>query len=134
MGDYRPATRWGELVFSAGMTPRVAGELTVTGRLGAGVDLAAGRSAAALAATNALAAVAALATGSERIAAVLELTVWIACAPDFTELSAVADGASAGLAERLGRDAPPARAAIGVQSLPGGAPVEVRLVVALGPA
>jgi len=61
----------------------------------------------------------------------LRMTVYIACAADFHELSAVADGASAAISVALGPDNLPARSAIGVQSLPSGAPVEVDLVCAV---
>ena len=59
------------------------------------------------------------------------MTVYIACAPGFTDLSAVADGASDAIFAAGGADALPARSAIGVQSLPFGAPVEVDLVAAV---
>jgi enamine deaminase RidA (YjgF/YER057c/UK114 family) len=54
----------------------------------------------------------------------------VACTPDFTAASAVADGASAAITAELGADALPARSAIGVCALPSGAPVEVQLVAA----
>jgi enamine deaminase RidA (YjgF/YER057c/UK114 family) len=129
-GAYSPAVVAAGLVWSAGMTPRVDGALTVTGRLGDGLGVAEGRAAAALAARNALAAVSAAAGGIDRLGPAVSLTVYVACAGDFVELSAVADGASEALAGLLGGRAA-ARSAVGVQSLPGGAPVEVQLVVSL---
>jgi enamine deaminase RidA (YjgF/YER057c/UK114 family) len=57
--------------------------------------------------------------------------VYIACTPGFTQLSAVADGASAVIAEQVGQAGLPARSAIGVLSLPSGAPVEVELTAAI---
>ncbi len=119
-------------MFSAGMTPRLDGVLNMTGRLGEHVAVPEGRAAAAIAARNALSAVVAAAGGPEQLAALVSLTVHIACAADFTELSAVADGASEAIAGVLALP-PAARAAIGVQALPGGAPVEVQLVAALVP-
>ena len=59
------------------------------------------------------------------------MTVYIACAPDFHDLSTVADGASTAISAALGADALPARSAIGVQTLPSNAPVEVDLVAAV---
>ncbi|MFB4297117.1 RidA family protein [Actinomadura sp. NTSP31] len=111
------------LVASAGMTPREDGRLVVTGLVGRDVDVAAARAAAALAARNAVAAV--TAGESARIRRWVRMTVYVACADGFTELSAVADGASRVLdGLGLGR---PARSAVGVRALPGGAPVEVEL-------
>jgi enamine deaminase RidA (YjgF/YER057c/UK114 family) len=56
------------------------------------------------------------------------MSVYIACVDGFTDLSAVADGASEALEAHLGPVAGrPARSAIGVRALPGGAPVEIEL-------
>ncbi|MFC5749349.1 RidA family protein [Actinomadura rugatobispora] len=131
-GDYVPAVIAPcdpglHLVTSAGMTPRRDGTLTVTGLVGRDVDLTAARDAAGLAARNAVSAVAAAAGGPERIRTWLRMTVYVACDDGVTELSAVADGASAALAELTPDAALPARSAIGVRALPGGAPVEVEL-------
>ncbi|MEU5988460.1 RidA family protein [Spirillospora sp. NPDC047418] len=129
-GAYVPAAaeplRAGDLlVTSAGMTPRVDGRLTATGLVGRDLDVRQAGEAAALAARNAVAAITVGDLGCVR--RWMRMTVYIACADGFTELSAVADAASAvldGLTPRLGR---PARSAVGVRALPGGAPVEVEL-------
>lgn len=129
-GAYIPAVaerlRAGDLLItSAGMTPRVDGRLTATGLVGRDLDVTRARTAAAVAARNAVAAVTVGDPGCVR--RWLRMTVYVACTDDFTDLSAVADGASAVLDELtpgLGR---PARSAIGVRALPGGAPVEVEL-------
>jgi enamine deaminase RidA (YjgF/YER057c/UK114 family) len=117
------------LLASAGMTPREDGRLAVTGLAGRDLDVARARDAAALAARNA---VAALTAGHPApIRRWLRMTVYVACADGFTDLSAVADGASAVLdGLGLGR---PARSAIGVRALPGGAPVEVELTAIAAP-
>lgn len=127
-GNYVPAVHHDGVVYTAGMTPRRDGTLVYTGIVGATLTLDQARAAAALAATNALTAVrSALPTASVRC---LRMTVFVACAPGFTDLSAVADGASAALEEQLGSAALPARSAIGVLALPSGAPVEVELTAA----
>jgi enamine deaminase RidA (YjgF/YER057c/UK114 family) len=113
------------------MTPRRDGQLTAQGRVGVDVTAAAARQAAGVAAENALAAVADAGGGLNRVRTCLRLTVYVACADDFVELSAVADGASAALEAHLGPGGRPARTAVGVRSLPGGAPVEVELMVAV---
>lgn len=127
-GDYVPAVFDDGVVYTAGMTPRRDGVLTVQGVVGASVSLDQARSAAGLAATNALAAArSALPDGVTRLRC-LRMTVYIACAAEFHDLSRVADGASAAISAELGPAALPARSAIGVQSLPSGAPVEIDLV------
>jgi enamine deaminase RidA (YjgF/YER057c/UK114 family) len=76
-------------------------------------------------------AIAAAAGGLGRVRRCLRLTVFVACTDGFSQLSAVADGASAALGEHVGRDALPVRSALGVRALPGGAPVEVELTAAV---
>lgn len=132
MGRYQPATRHGDVVFTAGMTPRRDGVLVVRGVVGADISVDEAKNAAGVAAANALAAVAAAAGGLDNVERLLRLTVFVAAAPGFEALSLVADGASDALAALLGDDARAAvaRSAVGVQALPGGAPVEVELVAA----
>ncbi|PNG94160.1 RidA family protein [Streptomyces malaysiensis] len=131
-GDYRAAVVDGGLAMSAGMTPRVDGRLTVTGVVGLDVALSAAQEAAGLAARNAITAIAVELGGAPgRIRRLLRMTVYVACADGFHELSKVADGASAGLRAVLPDTALPVRSAIGVRSLPGGAPVEVELTAAV---
>lgn len=129
-GDYVPAVCHDGVIYTAGMTPRRAGALVWTGVVGGTLTAEQARSAAGLAALNALSAARAVmpAPGALRC---LRMTVFIACAPGFTALSAVADGASAVLAAELGGAALPARSAIGVRALPSGAPVEVELTAAV---
>ncbi|HET9078166.1 MAG TPA: RidA family protein [Acidimicrobiales bacterium] len=131
-GHYQPVAVHQGVAYTAGMTPRRDGTLVVTGQVGADLDPGQAREAAALATANALSAVAAAAGGLDGIERVLAMTVWIAATGDFTGHTAVADGGSELLSEMLGGP-PAARAAIGVTSLPGGAPVEVALVAALRP-
>lgn len=116
------------------MTPRdLAGELIARGLVGGAVDLALARVAAAQAARNALAAVVAAAGTLEQIERCLRMTVFIACVDGFTDLSVVADAASDELEAHLGPGRRPARSAIGVRSLPGGAPVEIELTAVVTP-
>jgi enamine deaminase RidA (YjgF/YER057c/UK114 family) len=115
------------------MTPRRDGVLTVTGLVGDGVTPEEACAAAHLAARNAVAAAADAAGGPARLRHLLRMTVYVACADGFTELSAVADGASAALDELLPWAGRPARSAIGVRALPGGAPVEVELTALADP-
>ncbi|RCW45835.1 enamine deaminase RidA (YjgF/YER057c/UK114 family) [Halopolyspora algeriensis] len=130
-GTYGPALVHAGIAFSAGMTPRVHGELAVRGIVGRDLDVAAAQSAAAIAARNALAAITGAAGGLERIERCLRLSVFVACTDEFRELSAVADGATAAIAEHTDTAALPVRSAIGVRSLPSGAPVEVELTAAV---
>lgn len=129
-GDYIAAKRHGGLIFTAGMTPRRNGELLYVGPVRRDtVDRQ--RDAVVLACANALRAAEATLSPGERIAAIVTMTVFVAAEDGFTEHSKVADFASAYLRARLGDRGICSRAAIGVASLPGGAPVEIQVVAAV---
>jgi enamine deaminase RidA (YjgF/YER057c/UK114 family) len=130
-GRYVPALVHGTLAFSAGMTPRIDGVLIGRGIVGEEVTEADARRAAGVAALNAVAAVAEALGGVHHIERCLRMVVYVACSPHFEHHSLVADGASDAIRECLGDHSLPVRTAIGVQSLPGGAPVEVELTVAV---
>lgn len=128
-GRYVAATWIGDTVVTAGMTPKGQDErLLDRGVVGLDVPTDRGRALAAAAADRAVAAVLAVAGAGARDGIPTELVVYVRATPEFEEHSAVADGASERIADAFGGRLP-ARAAIGVQSLPGGAPVEVVLRV-----
>lgn len=137
LAGYVPALRVGDLVYTAGQLPTVDGELVAVGAVGhpptAAVDPATGTAAARTAALNAIAAAAGAAGGIDEIASVVKLTVFIATVGEFTGHPAVADGASSLVAELFGDAGRHARSAVGVASLPKGAPVEVELVATVRP-
>jgi enamine deaminase RidA (YjgF/YER057c/UK114 family) len=134
-GRYVAATWSGDVVVTAGMTPKGPDEVLLgRGVVGADVPVERASELAAAAADRAVAAVAALveAAGAERVPLAdgvpTQLTVFLRSTPAFEQHSLVADGASARIAAVFGGRLP-ARAAVGVASLPGGAPVEVVLHV-----
>lgn len=66
-----------------------------------------------------------------RVERVLRLVGYVRATPDFTGAPAVVDGASELLRDIFGEELLPARTAIGVSALPGGASVEVDAVFKL---
>ena len=126
---YVPATRTGNLVYASGQTPTIDGVLQLRGKLGGGVSIEEGRVAARLAALNCVAEVRDLLGSLDRVARVVRLTGYVASAPGFDQQPAVMNGASELLEEVFGAAGRHARSAIGVAELPGGAPVEVELIV-----
>ena len=84
---------------------------------------------ARVAALNALAAAADVAGGVNNIRRVVRVVVYVASTADFTAQPAVANGASELLGEIFGDAGRHIRSAIGVASLPLGAPVKVELTV-----
>jgi len=130
-GMYLPAVAHDGIVFSAVAIPIEDGALRITGRVGESVDIDAARRAAAICARNALGAVATAAGGIDSIVRLLRVGVFVQCAPDFKQISQVADAATQALIDALGDDrARCARTAVGVYSLPLDAPVEVDIVAA----
>ena len=136
LASYVPAVRSGSLVFTSGQLPMVDGELRFTGSVGdgegAGVapDLATEQ--AAVCALNALAAIDAL-VGLGSVRRVVKVTGFVATAPGFFGAPAVVNGASDLLTAVFGDDGRHARSAVGVYSLPLGAPVEIEVVVEIDP-
>ena len=130
-GAYVPATRAGNLIFTAGQLPLEAGELRTTGKVGDAVSEEEAYRAACLCALNALAAAAAEAGGLDRINRVAKVTGFVASAPGFNAQPQVLNGASELIGEVFGETGLHARSAVGVAELPLDAPVEVEIVAEL---
>jgi len=129
LAAYLPAVRVGDLVFTAGQLPLVDGRLIAAGVVGADVDPGTAAACARQCALNALAAVESVVGDLARVSRVVKVVGFVASTTDFTEHPAVVNGASTVLGEIFGDAGGHARSAVGVSSLPMGAPVEVELVV-----
>ena len=130
-GQYVPAVVVGNLLFASGQTPTSAGRQPIVGRVGDDVSLAAARNGARLAMLNVLSGVSAVAGSLDRVRRVVRVIGYVRSAPGFSEQPAVVDGASELLLQIWGEAGRHARTSIGVAELPGGAPVEVELIVEL---
>lgn len=131
-GQYVPATRWSNLIFTAGMTPRDDGELIAKGPIDDDMSSDLLNAAACVATRNALAAARTQLNDDEDVERVLKATVFIAANERFAGHSTVADFASAEIKRRLPHAQICARSAVGVASLPGSALLEIELIVAAG--
>jgi enamine deaminase RidA (YjgF/YER057c/UK114 family) len=131
VGQYVPAVVVGNLLFASGQTPTSAGRQTIVGRVGDDVSVAAARKGARLAMLNVLSGVSAVAGSLDRVRRVVRVIGYVRSAPGFSEQPAVVDGASELLLQIWGEAGRHARTSIGVTELPGGAPVEVELIVEL---
>jgi enamine deaminase RidA (YjgF/YER057c/UK114 family) len=130
-GTYSPSRRCGNQLWISGATARRGGNPALRGVVGADVSVEQARAQAATAALNLLGAVDA-AAGLDAVAAIVHLRGYVRATPDFDAHPTVVDGASALLIDVFGeRIGAHARTAIGVASLPGGACVELELVVEL---
>lgn len=127
-GSYRPAVVMGAAIFTSGQIPVVDSVAQSIGKVGAQVSADEGFKAAELCAAAAIRAALSVVGDDDHLAPV-KLTVFIAVAPGFTALPAVADGASKLMSAVF--DEVPARSAVGVAELPLGVPVEVEAVFAV---
>ncbi|MDT5286618.1 MAG: hypothetical protein QOF88_1507 [Mycobacterium sp.] len=126
VSNYIPARRLHDLVFCAGVTSEGA-----TGTVGVDATVEDARGAARVAALRALAYLQQQIGSLDQVHGVMRLTGYVSCGPGFTGTPQVIDAASDVLIAAFGERGRHARSAVGVSSLPGGALVEVELIVAL---
>jgi enamine deaminase RidA (YjgF/YER057c/UK114 family) len=125
---YVPAVRTGDLVYTSGQLPMVAGQLQATGLVGAAVTAEQAKELARTCALNALAAVDSV-VGLDNVVRVVKVVGFVASAPGFTGQPGVVNGASELLGAVFGEAGRHARSAVGVAVLPLDAPVEVEVIV-----
>ena len=128
---YVPAVRSGNLVFTAGQLPVVDGKLIKEGKVGAEVSADDAKELAQICALNALAAIS-LVAELDQIERVVRVGGFVNCAPGFTAIPGVINGASELLIKVFGDvNGRHARTAVGVAELPLNAPVEIEVIVQL---
>lgn len=131
---YVPAIRDGDLVFTSGQLPMVAGVMAATGKVGEGdglVSPAQAKELAQVCALNAIAAVKSLIGDLDAVTRVVKVVGFVASDPSFTGQPGVVNGASELLGTAFGDAGVHARSAVGVAVLPLDAPVEVEITVAV---
>jgi enamine deaminase RidA (YjgF/YER057c/UK114 family) len=131
-GAYVPAKLVGNLVYVSGQLPMKNGKLLAIGQvpLRCAVDVA--KAAARQCAINALAAAATLGEPLlDRMTGVVRVGAFISSDGNFTQQPAVANGASELFLELFGDEGKHVRAAVGVNTLPLDASVEVEVIFAL---
>ncbi len=133
-GKYVPATRFFDVIFTAGMTPRNNGVLIKTGKIGLHEVIEDYYDAVQQAAKNALIAAKNKLEEDEKIAQIMSITVYVNAQEGFMKQSKIADIASEYFYEKLGEAGVGSRTAVGVSSLPGDAPVEISIVAGAGKA
>ncbi|WP_020501388.1 RidA family protein [Sciscionella marina] len=129
-GFYAAAVRHADLIYTSGQLPVRAGLLAATGLVGAAITVDEASKLAELCTLNALAAAADLAGGIDRLDRIVKVAGFVASAEGFIEHALVINGASDLLLRVFGDRGRHARSALGVKSLPLGAPVEVELIIA----
>ncbi len=128
---YVPAVKSGNLVFTAGQLPVVDGKLLKEGKVGSDVTAEEAKELAQICALNALAAISMVAD-LDQIEKVVRVGGFVNCAPGFTAIPGVINGASEFLIKIFGdANGKHASTAVGVAELPLNAPVEVEVIVQL---
>ncbi|HEX3899865.1 MAG TPA: RidA family protein [Mycobacteriales bacterium] len=129
LAAYVPAARAGDLVWTSGQLPTVAGELLAKGKVGAEVSVEQAADLARVCALNALAAIKAEIGDLDQVERVVKVVGFVASEPSFIGQPAVVNGASELIGTAFGDAGRHARSAVGVAVLPLDAPVEVEVVV-----
>lgn len=126
--NYESAIKSGSLIFTAGQTPKINGDLQYKGKLD-NSDISLGKEAARLCALNCLSIIEASIGSLDNIVKIVKVTGYVNATPEFTQHAKVIDGATDILVELFGDKGRPARSSVGVSSLPGDAMCEVEMIV-----
>lgn len=127
-GAYVPAKRVGDLIYVAGQIPMREGKLLATGQVPSKCSLEQAREAARQCVINGLAAVESIERGLDQVAGVARVGAFVSSDVGFTDQPKVANAASELLLEIFGESGKHARAAVGVNTLPLDASVEIEFI------
>jgi len=127
-GKYAGAARAGNLVFVSGAGP-IGSNGSVTGKVGAEVDVPAAQEAAKLCVINCLSALQEEIGDLDKISRVVKLLGFVNSAPGFNQQHVVMDGASSLLLDLFGEKGRHARSSVGMAELPMNIAVEVEMIV-----
>ena len=129
VGNYLPAARVGNLVFTSGQTARIDGERRYVGVVGQEVSQADAYLSARDATLNCLACVKQAVGSLDRVKRVVKVVGFVNAGRDFATQPAAINGASDLLEQLFGAAGRHARSAVGLSSLPSNVSVEVELIV-----
>src|SRR5215218_652392 len=130
-GAYVPAKRVGNLLYVAGQLPMKDGKLVAVGQVPSRCPVEQAKAAARQCVINGLAAARTVEQDLDNIAGVVRVGAFVSSDATFTEQPKVANGASEFLLELFGDAGKHARAAVGVNTLPLDASVEVEFIFEL---
>ena len=130
VGNFVPAVRTGNLVYTAGTGPGLPdGGLLHVGKLGAEISIEQGYDCARLTMLNLLSNLKGEIGDLDKVRRVVKLLCMVNAAPEFTQTPQVANGASDLLVELFGEKGRHARSAVGMSTLPGNMPIEIEMIV-----
>ena len=129
--NYVPITVHNGVAYVSGHMPKVGGDVAVTGKVGAEVDLETAQGEARICILQGLACLRAELGSLDRAERILKINGYVASAPGFNAQPKVIDAASELLVQVFGEAGRHARAAVGVAELPRNAAVEIEMTVAV---
>ncbi len=129
VGNYLPAARAGNLVFTSGQTARINGVRRYVGVVGQEVSQADAYLSARDATLNCLACVKQAVGSLDRVKRVVKVMGFVNAGREFDHQPAAINGASDLLEQLFGEAGRHARSAIGLSSLPSNVSVEIELIV-----
>jgi enamine deaminase RidA (YjgF/YER057c/UK114 family) len=133
IGTYSPYRRAGDVLFLSGVSPRLADNSVVRGRVGESISVESAYSAARLCGMTLLANIQAALGSLDAVEAVLKVTGFVAATLEFEQHPKIIDGCADLFVEVFGEAGRSARSAVGVAGLPRGIPVEVEAIVLVRP-
>jgi enamine deaminase RidA (YjgF/YER057c/UK114 family) len=132
-GAYVPAKRVGNLMYVAGQLPMKHGKLLAVGQVPSRCSIEDAKQAARQCVINALAAVQAVERNVDALTGVVRVGVFVNSDLTFTEQPKVANGASEFLLEIFADAGKHVRVAVGVNTLPLDAAVEIEFIFEMRP-
>ena len=129
VGNYLPAARVGNLVFTSGQTARINGVRRYVGTVGKEVTPEEAYLSARDAALNCLACVKKVVGSLDRVKRVVKVLGFVNCVEGYDQQPAAINGASDLLERLFGEAGRHARSAVGLRALPSNVSVELELIV-----
>ncbi len=127
-GAYVPAKRFGDAIYVAGQLPIKEGKLLAVGQVPSRCSIEAARVGARQCVINALAAALSIAGTLDSLTGVVRVGAFVSSDASFTEQPKVANAASEFILELFGDSGRHVRAAVGVNTLPLDAAVEIEFL------
>ncbi len=132
-GNYLPGVQTGNLVFLSGVGPRVPDGERWKGKLGREYTTEQGYQAARGCALNLLTNLKTIIGDLDRVTRIVKVLGMVNSDPDWVETPLVINGCSDLLVELYGERGKHGRSAVGMATLPFAIPVEIEMVVEVGP-
>jgi enamine deaminase RidA (YjgF/YER057c/UK114 family) len=129
IASYVTSVRTGNLLYTAGHIPYNDGKTKLTGKLGKDLTIEEGSQVARNVILNCLATIKASVGDLDKVKRIVKVLGMVNSTEDFKDQPKVMNGASDLLVQIFGEKGKHARSAVGVASLPNGAPVEIEIIL-----